>query len=101
MYLAYLADKFETLNQLNKKLQDPGSNIIVHIDAINAFVAKLKLWSQRANDDNFASFYCLTDITGNDFEQNWKENIISHLQSLQNEFERYFFEININISIIL
>ena len=31
MYLAYLADIFETLNQLNKKLQGPGSNIIVHI----------------------------------------------------------------------
>ena len=29
-YLAYLADVFETLNQLNKKLQGPGSNIIVH-----------------------------------------------------------------------
>ena len=44
-YLTYLADIFETLNQLNKKLQGPGSNIIVHTDAINAFVAKLKLWS--------------------------------------------------------
>ena len=39
-YLAYLVDTFETLNQLNKKLQGPGSNIIVHIDAINSFVAK-------------------------------------------------------------
>ena len=55
-YLAYLADIFKTLNQLNKKLQGPGSNIIVHIDAINAFVAKLKLWSQRANNYNFAYF---------------------------------------------
>ena len=32
-YLAYLADIFETLNQLIKKLQGPGSNIIVHTDA--------------------------------------------------------------------
>ena len=30
-YLAYLADVFETLNQLNKKLQGPGSNVIVHM----------------------------------------------------------------------
>ena len=42
-YLAYLADIFETLNQLNKKLQGPGSNIIVYTDAINVFVAKLEL----------------------------------------------------------
>ena len=93
-YLAYLADIFKTLNQLNKKLQGPGSNIIVHTDAINAFVAKLKLWSQRANNYNFASFHCLTEITRDDFKQNSKEDIISHLQNLRNEFERYFPEIN-------
>ena len=93
-YLAYLADIFETLNQLNKKLQGPGSNVIVHTDAINVFVAKLKLCSQRANSDNFASFHRLTGITGDDFEQNLKEDIINHLQNLQNEFERYFPEIS-------
>ena len=93
-YLTYLADIFETLNQLNKKLQGPGCNIIVHTDAINGFVAKLNLWSQRANNDNFASFHHLTEITGDDFEQNLKEDIISNLQNLQNEFERYFSKIN-------
>ena len=61
-YLAYLADIFEALNQLNKKLQGPGSNIIVNIDAIDAFVAKLKLWSQQANNDNIASLHSLTKI---------------------------------------
>ena len=93
-YLAYLADIFEPLNQLNKKLQGSGSNIIVHTDAINAFLAKLKLWNQQANNDNFASFHRLTEITGDNFEQNLKEDIISHLQNLQNKFERYFPEIN-------
>ena len=93
-YLAYLADIFETLNQLNKKLQGPRSDIIGHTDAINLFVAKLKLWSQRANNDSFSSFHNLTDITGDDFEQNLKEDIINHLQNLQNEFERYFSKIN-------
>ena len=45
-YLAYLADIFEALNQINKKLQGPGTNIIVHSDAINALVVKLNLWRQ-------------------------------------------------------
>ena len=63
----------------------------MHTDAINAFVANLKLWSQQANNDNFASFHCLIE---DDFEQNLKEDIISHQQNLQNEFERYFSEIN-------
>ena len=57
-------------------------------------MAKLKLWSKRANNDNFASFHRLTETTGDDFEQNLKEDIINHLQNLQNEFERYFLEIN-------
>ena len=36
----------------------------------------------------------MTEITGDDFEQNLMEDIISHLQNLQNKFERYFPEIN-------
>ena len=43
-YLAYLADIFEALNQLDKKLQGPETNIIVLSDAINAFVVRLNLW---------------------------------------------------------
>ena len=55
-YLAYLADIFEALNQLNKKLQGLGTNIIVRSDVINAFVVKLNLWRKRAKNNNFASF---------------------------------------------
>ena len=62
------------LNQLNKKLQGPGTNIIVHSDAINAFVVKLNLWRQRAKNNNFASFHRLTEITGDDFNKNLKED---------------------------
>ena len=65
-YLADLAGIFEALNQLNKKLQGPGTNIIVHSDAINAFVVKLNLWRQRAKNNNFASFHRLTEITSRD-----------------------------------
>ena len=93
-HLAYLADIFEALNQLNKKLQGPGTNIIVHSDAINAFVVKLNLWRQGAENNNFASFHPLTEITGDDFNQNLKEDIISHLRNLPDEFERYFPEMN-------
>ena len=92
-YLAYLADIFETLNQLNKKLQGPGTNIIVHSDAINAFVVKLNFEATSKNN-NFASFHRLTEIAGDDFNKILKEDIISHHRNLQDEFERYFPEIN-------
>ena len=93
-HLAYLADIFEALNQLYKKLQGQGTNIIVHSDAINAFVVKLNLWRQQAKNNNFASFHRLTKITEDDFNKNLKEDIISHLRNFQDEFERYFPEIN-------
>ena len=66
----------------------------MHSDAINAFVVKLNFWRQRAKNNNFASFHCLTGITENDFNKNLKEDIISHLPNLKDEFERYFPEIN-------
>ena len=69
-YLAYLDDICEALNQLNTKLQGPGTNIIVHNDAIN--VVKLDLCRQRAKNNNFASFHGLTEITGDDFNKNLK-----------------------------
>ena len=72
------------------KPQGPGTHIIVHSDAINAFVVKLNLWSQRAKNNNFASFHRLTEKTEDDFNKNLKEDIISHLRNLQDEFERYF-----------
>ena len=66
----------------------------MHSDAINAFVVKLNLWRQRAKNNHFASFHRLTEITEDDFNKNLKQDIISHLRNLQNEFERYFPKIN-------
>ncbi|XP_077971296.1 protein FAM200A-like [Styela clava] len=68
--------------------------MIKHTDAINAFMAKLKLWSQRVTNDDVTSFPRLNDIIRDGFEQLLKPDIICHLQNLQKEFERYFPEIN-------
>ena len=43
---------------------------------------------------HLTAFHRLTEITGDDFNKNLKEDIISHLRNLQDEFERYFSEIN-------
>ena len=42
--LAFLADIFTHLNELNRKLQGAGANILLLRDNISAFIAKLKLW---------------------------------------------------------
>ena len=39
--------------------------------------------------DEFST-YLATEITGDDFNKNLKEDIISHLRNLQDEFERHF-----------
>ncbi|XP_046665663.1 SCAN domain-containing protein 3-like [Homalodisca vitripennis] len=42
--LAYLSDFFDTLNNLNLRLQGADSNIVTHRDAIKMYVEKLQLW---------------------------------------------------------
>lgn len=88
--LAYLADIFESLNELNKKMQGTGSNIIMHNDIINAFMAKLQLFANRARNGNFISFQRLNDIIGDAKGLMLKQDVIDHLETLQNEFKRYF-----------
>ena len=93
--MAYLADIFENLNELNKKLQGQRSNVIMHTDAINAFMAKLQLWGKQMKKGNTAFFQRLSDILGEkDIKDPLKEEIITHLDHLGDEFKRYFPGIN-------
>jgi hypothetical protein len=89
--LAYLTDIFEVLNTLNRKLQGRETNVITNIDHINAFIAKVQLWHRKLEQNNIASFHRLSKVLG---EQNvsagLRESIAVHLQSLADEFSRYF-----------
>ncbi|XP_068234129.1 protein FAM200B-like [Palaemon carinicauda] len=81
--MAYLADIFETLNELNKKLQGQRSNVIVHTDSINAFMAKLQLWGKQMKKGNTAFFQRLSDIlVEKDIKDPLKEEIFTHLDHL-------------------
>lgn len=58
IFLAYLSDIFDSLNHLNLKLQGGDSNIILHRDAITAYVEKLQLWNRKilAEPCNYSCF---------------------------------------------
>lgn len=96
--LAYLSDFFDTLNNLNLKLQGADSNIVTHRDAIKMYVEKLQLWIRKVsmNPSNYSSFSkvvsvseeaCFEDV----FEGPLLKNlIIDHLKNLKEEFSRYF-----------
>nr|CAI5833424.1 unnamed protein product [Callosobruchus analis] len=67
--LAYLADIFEFLNNLNPELQGRNTTILANYEHIQGFLAKLQLWSSRASSANTASFTlldeCLKGATNN------------------------------------
>ncbi|KAG6937314.1 zinc finger BED-type containing 9 [Chelydra serpentina] len=96
--LAYLVDIFESLNNLNLKLQgNNAANIIAQHNAIKAFTEKIKLWKNQnqALMPNFSFFPTFSSLAENEgFQEFCKENaknkIVFHLDCLADEFIRYF-----------
>ncbi|KAK4304823.1 hypothetical protein Pmani_023258 [Petrolisthes manimaculis] len=91
--LSYLSDIFSALNELNRKLQGKGTNILLQSDKIRAFVAKLELWKKKAGSGNFFSFLALKECV-EDMEDGLPdpiaEDIKQHLDGLEEEFKHYF-----------
>ncbi|XP_076059427.1 protein FAM200C-like [Oratosquilla oratoria] len=91
--LSYLSDIFSALNELNRKLQGKGTNILFQSDKIRAFVAKLELWKKRAGSGSFSSFLALNECV-EDMEDGLPdpiaEDIKQHLEGLEEEFKYYF-----------
>ena len=91
--LSYLSDIFSALNELNRKLQGKGTNILFQSDKIRAFVAKLELWKKRAGSGSFTSFLALNECV-EDMEDGLPdpiaEDIKQHLEGLEEEFKYYF-----------
>ncbi|GLV33287.1 hypothetical protein CBL_20094 [Carabus blaptoides fortunei] len=92
-------DIFEALQILNLKLQgNVSANIITHHDAIQTLVEKLLLWKRRlqaeaSNFSSFPKFASLMDTEVNRYivaNEGITKDIISHLESLIDEFQRYF-----------
>ena len=61
LILAYMANIFNALNNLNQRMQGGGVNIIEAEENLRAFKKKLPLWKRRTEKDNFANFPLLDD----------------------------------------
>ncbi|XP_010778516.1 zinc finger BED domain-containing protein 5-like [Notothenia coriiceps] len=85
--LAYLADIFGHLNELNAKLQGRNENILSSTDKIRGFMGKLLLW-QEALEQGSMDMFPLTSAA----PQAAKERAVyaEHLQTLKERFEQYF-----------
>ena len=90
--LAYLADIFGHLNELNRKLQGMDSNIIVQRDKIAAFIAKLELWKGKIQSGgsvaSFPTLHKMFGMTG--ISSVIQSDVVEHLDKLTCEFHRYF-----------
>ncbi|XP_066983785.1 protein FAM200C-like [Macrobrachium rosenbergii] len=92
--LAHLADVFEALNGLNQQLQGPDTTIMMHTDAIKAFLDKLALWKRKVERGNVASFQCMNEVIREKrLVEELQQEIKEHLIILQEEFEQYFLEL--------
>ena len=93
-FLAYMADIFEKLNNLNSSLQ--GSKVIILdlTDKVLAFIRKLCIWNSGVQEMNFGMFRNFNEYTDQyktELSINKLKDIISeHLVALDNNFRYYF-----------
>ena len=89
--LAHLVDVFDQYNCLNLKLQGRDANIISCKEAIDSFLKKISLWSEKVNVGNLEMFQELFERCMNiPLSSSLKEVIHAHLQALAKEMELRF-----------
>ncbi|XP_076314965.1 protein FAM200C-like [Tachypleus tridentatus] len=90
--LAYLADVFLALNELNLSLQGRGLNIVTASAKLAAFKEKLVLWIKRVKMGNLANFHCLEEtVTENStLHPDFVAKVVEHMQMLRTSVEGYF-----------
>ena len=94
--LAYLADIFGHLNEVNLSFQGPDVTIMDVTERLQAFQAKLPLWKRRLETDNFANFPMLEEVISQSRIDNTegllsslRGNMCENLDRLQQSFESY------------
>lgn len=96
--LAYLADIFNLINELNLSLQGRDSNILKTHDKIAAFKKKLSLWKARISTRILDMFPTLSDYICNNSSIDVDLIICdvgNHLDALSHHFDEYFTNDNI------
>lgn len=91
--LAYLADIFTKLNELNLSMQGRSVTVLMTTDKIAAIKLKIEVWIQQANQYKFETFENLNDYlteTSTVVSDVFKENVVEHLTMLKKSFQEYF-----------
>ncbi|XP_068200630.1 protein FAM200C-like [Palaemon carinicauda] len=95
-FLAYLADIFGHVNELNKELQGKKVNLLLAREKTSALVSKLQYWNQKINANKTAAFPKLGEFLEDCQDSSLsdiKESVTRHLTKLRNRFCDYFPEL--------
>ena len=90
--LAYLADIYSRLNDLNSPMQGTHTNIFTLRHKTDVFKKKLEFWSSNVQKGDIDMFPCLQDVVANT-SVNIRELfavISQHLKELSISFDKYF-----------
>lgn len=93
--LAYLADVFGHLNNLNLSLQGKLVSVFHVQDKVSAMIAKLRLWHRRLNCGEFDAFPSLHELVINselNLNTTVLESMKQHVDGLQQGLRQYFPE---------
>ncbi|XP_072909831.1 zinc finger BED domain-containing protein 5-like isoform X6 [Hemitrygon akajei] len=95
--LAYLADIFHHMNELNKSLQGPGENVLTSSDKILGFKKKLNLWKNHVAKGNLEMFPLLLGLESVEGYQKVSSLIEHHLEELQKKIGHYFSSLSTEV----
>uniref|UniRef100_A0A674MRG2 Uncharacterized protein n=1 Tax=Takifugu rubripes TaxID=31033 RepID=A0A674MRG2_TAKRU len=87
--LAYLADIFYHLNELNTRMQGRNENLLTSTDKINGFRSKVQLWQQHVESGNLEMFP-LTNKWQDVNTAALGEIIVKHLKTPEEKMSFYF-----------
>ncbi|KAJ4932883.1 hypothetical protein JOQ06_029722, partial [Pogonophryne albipinna] len=91
--LAYLADIFSHLNDLNIRMQGKNENILTATDKLNDFRSKLRVWQNKVAKKNIEMF----PLTSSDPAHKTAfdlQVVAAHLRVLEERFASYFPPMN-------
>jgi len=98
--LAYFADIFQHLNNLNRAMQGPQSNLILLSDKVSGFMAKLTVWRKRVSSGIIEMFPAMHNFL--QLEENTGINrdhlfslVDEHITSLSEQFQFYFGDLDV------
>ncbi|XP_056092494.1 zinc finger BED domain-containing protein 5-like [Rhinichthys klamathensis goyatoka] len=91
--LAYLADIFSALNELNLSLQGVSVTVFNTQDRIEAMIKKLRFWASCVSGNTHPCFPTLHEFLGEndmDLGEHVKSLIIEHLNQLAEQLRKHF-----------